>query len=212
MAAPNPVTDPLYAYDTFGWTNQQNGDIPTVGGSQGVVAPYDAELSGFLASTMDSGVVTTDALLPATNVFYGSLIYIGGPSRSTKFFSSPSTVGTATHAYVALLSATGTTVAASADLTALASGAGSWATAPLLTAGYYYLGVVATWSVQPKFTGLPVLAVTSGNAAGLVYSAANQVFPKYVTSTAAITITSSFPSSVALVAQTTLGTPFVAAI
>lgn len=212
MAAPNPVTDPLYAYDTFGWTNQQTGDVPTVGAAQNVVSPYDAELGGTIASTMDAAGAVTAAFTPAitTSIFYGGLVYIGGPVKSTKFFASVTAAGTTSHAYVALLSTAGVPLALSADLTTLASGTGSWAVAPVLASGFYYLGIASVSSVAATFAGTANAGVLCGNAPGLVYSNTNQVFPKFVQS--AVTITASFPASVTLVAQATgsVGSPFVA--
>lgn len=214
MPVPTPQGDPNWAYDTLGWTNQGNtGDVPTTGASNGVVSPYDAELSGVLASTMDSGSAVTAAFTPATGIFYGGLIYLGGSAKSTKYFASVSAAGTTTHAYVALLSPAGATLATSADLTTLSTATGSWATAPVLSAGFYYLGLVTTWSVLDSFAGIANAAMLCGNAPGLTYSGTGQgVLPKFVTSTAALTITSSFPASVTLTAQTTgaIGAPYIA--
>jgi hypothetical protein len=207
MAASTPSTDPNWAWDTSGWTNQGNtGDVEKSSGALLNSVYGTAGLSGVLAQTWDPILNTTNAALPATNTFYGTLVYLPTPVYTTKVVANQSTAGTTTHGYFAVLSATsatlGTTVCATADqVAATTTAAVSWATATVLSPGLYYFGYAFTWSVQTKFDGLPVLGVTDSQ---LVTSPAN---PRFVTGS--VTITSAFPATVTLAAQTTLGAGYV---
>jgi len=170
-----PSTDPLYAWDVPGWTIQKGGASATAGlnlEESGGATPATlggssgAGLNGYLGWTNDPISNAADTLLPVSDKFYGSLIYLPEGGQSTKLIVNQTTNGTTTHAYGVLASVSSlsnlsaTVVALTAD-----KGAGTvdtfagvaWSTPAAtitLAPGFYYAGVIATWSVQPKFAGL----------------------------------------------------------
>jgi hypothetical protein len=225
MAVQTPGTDPLYAWDVPGWTNQKMGASATaglnliesggatpatLGGSSG------AALNGYLGWTNDPISNAADTLLPATNTFYGSLIYLPEGGVTTKLIVNETTNGTTTHAYGVLASVSSlsnlaaTVIALTADKTSgtVDTFAGvAWATpgtSVVLAPGFYYAGVITTWSGQPKFAGL-----TAAQLANYDVNASATVL-RNVTSTTQTGANIAVGQVLTLVAQSSLGSAFAA--
>ena len=205
-----PTTDPNWAWDTPGWTNQGNtGDTEGAGLSapSNPLAPNGAILSGVIAATMDAGAASVTGLTSlVTNTAYGAMVYVAAPAVTTKVFANDSTAGTTTHGYMLLTSLGGTVLAATADLTTTVGGAKSWAASTTLASGFYYLAIATTNSVTGVYSGAPVSAVTCGNGSGLVWAAGGP-YPRFVTGAAVLTGTA--PTSVTWAAQSTLGAAYI---
>ena len=196
------------------------------------VTPTSAQLSGWLARTMDpmaATVTTGSASLPASNAFVGGLIYLPTPVASTgmslacvslnggtvsKFWGAlvPATTGTAVAA-VAATAESHLSIAATTPLDL------AWASGPIaVPAGYYYLGYAATWATDaPTFlgglasdtyypaTGANIVDSQQVHAENLAWSAGGF---RWI-SQPSLTLTSSFPTlaSASYVAATSL--PFI---
>lgn len=132
------------------------------------ITPTSAQLSGWLAATMDpmaATVTTGSSSLPASNAFVGGLVYLPTPVSSTgmSIFCVSLNGGTVSKFWGALVPAVaGTAVAATAataeshaSITATTPIDLPWASGPVaVPAGYYYLGYAATWATDaPTFLG-----------------------------------------------------------
>lgn len=205
-----PTTDPNWAWDVPGWTNQGNtGDTEGAGLSapSNPLAPSGAILSGVVASTMDAGSAAVAGLVAATNVAYAALVYVPAPAVTKKAFASGAGSATATNGYYFLSSVGGTVLAATASQGASAlTGALSWATPYTLSSGFYYLGLAGAAATVGTFVGCPVSGVTAGNGAGLVWAASGP-YPRFVT--VATVLTAAAPTSFTWAAQTTPGSAYM---
>ena len=134
-------------------------------------APGSAQLSGWLASTMDpmaAVAATGSASVPASNTFTGGLVYVPTAVSSTGMsMFCVASAGTVNHFWGALVSATasGSTVAATAatadkeaSIAATTPLDLAWASGPItVPAGYYYLGYACNWTTDaPTFLGAAV--------------------------------------------------------
>jgi hypothetical protein len=196
------------------------------------VTPTSAQLSGWLAATMDpmaASVTTGSSSLPASNAFVGGLVYLPAPVSSTgmSLFCVSLNGGTVSKFWGALVPATaGTTVAATAataeshaSIAATTPLDLAWASGPIaVPAGYYYLGYAATWATDaPTFlgglasdtyypaTGANIVDNQQVHAENLAWSAGGF---RWI-SQPSLTLTSSFPAltPASYVAATSL--PFV---
>jgi hypothetical protein len=157
MAAPSPATDPLWAYDTPGWTNQGNtGD--TIG-TQLTGAPFSANaflgepeaLSGYIARSIDPALNsvsgTTGTAISANTTGYFAALEVMNPALtkkivvSTKYTTSADTLSMALYNFAGVQVATITGVA---QTTSFAPVIGTWSTAATLGPGTYYVGLCAS--------------------------------------------------------------------
>lgn len=196
--------------------------VCTAGGTPGTWAlagpPTSAQLSGWLASTIDPMAVsaaTGSASVPADDTFVGGLIYLPVPVSSTGMsMFCVASAGTVNHFWGALVSATagGTTVAATAatadshaSIAATTPVHLPWASGPIeVPAGYYYLGYACDWTTDaPTFIGSPLAAtympsVTTANVVSNLNAQAENLqwgaggF-RWI-SQPSLTLTSSFPA------------------
>jgi hypothetical protein len=223
MAAPTPATDPNFAWDTQGWTNQGNtGDVEGENpGGSGLGLPASslvdpAALSGFAFRNMDPDQLTTAGATLTTNTVYFSAFTVDTPTISTKGLVDVTTHGTVTVAYYAIVDANGTTQAVTANF------GGSWTSssnvvqpeawastsnfyntglsAILIPPGYYLFGVATTNSVNPVLSGMSTrgIVVSSGQGNQAVPATASTplqpaTWPRFTSGS--VTISSSFPAS-----------------
>lgn len=183
MAAPNPVTDPLYAYDTFGWTNQQTGDVPNVAqlGSASLLGPNEAIVQNYIAETLDPQSVTHAAANIVSGTIYGAKLVLAAPAYVTNASIWSVAAGTATKLFTGIYNVNGALMSSSADVHAglgtqvLVTGA---QTAPVaLSAGIYYVALAAVWSVQPTVNAITAAtAATQFGGQGLAVPASGQPF------------------------------------
>jgi hypothetical protein len=216
-----PTSGTFYAGD---FVIDQSGKtwICTAGGTPGTWAlsgpPSSAQLSGWLASTIDPMAVsgaTGSASVPADDTFVGGLIYLPAPVSSTGMsMFCVASAGTVNHFWGALVSATatGTTVTATAatadshsSIAATTPVHLAWASGPIaVPAGYYYLGYACDWTTDaPTFIGNPLAttympSVTTANVVSNLNAQAENLqwgaggF-RWV-SQPSLTLTSSFPA------------------
>jgi len=157
MPAPSPATDPLWAYNTLGWTNQGNtGDIPTGGTTSFDYIQEPASLSYFLARTLDPDLsVAAGYTIGSSNTFYGGLVWFPGPTLVTSLVFDITTVGgTPTISYATIWNPTqnNAVLAVSANSTsALASGMNTvnFTAKTVIPSGVYYVGMSLS---QPTHT------------------------------------------------------------
>lgn len=165
MATPSPSNDPLWAYDTPGWTSQANtGDtiganLPGV--STAALLAEPAALSGYIARAIDpdttsaGGTGTTLSMTGGTAYLFA--MQVVEPSYTTKVIVGGKTAGTSTHGWAALFNAyTGTQIAITADLTTTQFGtsttAFNWASGAVIAPGYYYVMLLSVNSVAATLT------------------------------------------------------------
>jgi hypothetical protein len=208
MAVQSPGTDPLYAWDVPGWTNQKGGSLATAGTnlieSQGTTgtAPLGGA-GGFLAQTMPGEAAGTTVTADTTNTFFGYLIYVNEAVSTTGIAFANVAAGTCTVFYGALASIISqtslSTVAATAESHASLANTTTldlaWSGGPFLIApGYYYLGYAMTQSVAVTMLGSPVAAGYTPSSGAALLSSPNA--PWFRTVTGSVTISSAFPAAV----------------
>lgn len=154
MAAPTPATDPNFAWDTQGWTNQGNtGDVEgtnlypaSLGANQYLVEPE--ALSGFIARSMDpalNSVASGTYNLLATTTAAFAAVQVLEPAITSKVTIFAKYSATSAVAGLGLYNFAGTqlTTCNSSALTASnAAYVTSWATPQVLAPGIYYVGGV----------------------------------------------------------------------
>lgn len=144
-----PTTDPNWAWDTPGWTNQSNtGDTegtnnaPASLGSNTYLTEPEA-LSGFVARSMDPAVNSAQSSTKATftnQVIYVAAMEVLAPAVTSKFVVSVGTIGGTSTSYFGLYSAVGTQMATIAVVNNIPATtiSRSWTTAAVLAPGTYY--------------------------------------------------------------------------
>ena len=162
MPAPTPSNDPLWAFDTPGWTTQGNtGDtiganLPSV--SQGASLLEPAANSGYISRTLDPDVTTAGGagttLTMTSGTVYLFLLQVLDPAFTKSVVVVGANAGTSTHAFVGLYNAfSGAQVAITADQTATVFGTTAtkinWTTAAVLGPGYYWGAILTVSSVAP---------------------------------------------------------------
>src|ERR1700729_915508 len=154
MAAPSPATDPLWAYDTPGWTNQGNtGDIPTpgangIGADTMLIEP--ASTSAFLTRSIDPDISQSGTGLTMSNsLMTCTLLSVLGPTLTTKVAFNVQTVDitSPTKKWWALVQwPSATVVAVTANSVAVYGSTGattvSWTAPTVLSSGLYYAVLV----------------------------------------------------------------------
>ena len=193
MAAPSPVTDPLWAYDTPGWTNQgSTGDIPLGSGlsSDSEIGPGEAIVQGYQAMSFDPMLTATTTQIPTAGIVYLAKIMLPDPFATTSVNIFCVAAGNATAFYLGVYSASGALVSTSADKHASLASATALVAAQITpaaaSAGVVYaamLNVGGTTTSVSAMTGPTSAAVAAG--AGLVVPAATTPFtnnsPRFAT-------------------------------
>lgn len=170
MPAPNPATDPLWAYNTLGWTNQGNtGDIPTPGatgiqGNQVLVEP--ASLSQYITRSLDPDISQTGSGITESNSLMNChLVEVLGPALTSKvsFNVQTADVTAPTKKWWALVSwPSGIVVAVTANSTAVYGATGtttvSWTSPTVVASGLYYIVLVDNAGTAVKLSGISALA------------------------------------------------------
>ena len=155
MATPTPANDPLWAYDTPGWTNQGNtGD--TIGtqltGTTFSVNAFLSEpegLSGYIARSIDPTVAslgTTGTAMSSTTAYF-TAIELLAPAQTKKLYLAVKYASAAEAIDCGLYNFAGTqltTATVTPGSTTLYNASASWAASQVLAPGTYYVGAVAT--------------------------------------------------------------------
>lgn len=155
--------DPLYAYNTAGFTNQNDGVVGSlaanVEGAVGTVAAgllgnnqYIGEpeaLSGYVARSMDPAVNSAQNSTKATftnQVLYLTALEVLDPAQTSKFVVSVGTVGGTSTTLFGLYNSVGAQVAASASVSNIAASTISrnWTASAVLYPGTYWFGWLNT--------------------------------------------------------------------
>ena len=162
MPAPNPLTDPLWAFNTPGWNSQANtGDtigtnLPSV--SQGASLLEPAANSAYITRSMDPDVTTAGGAGTTLSLTSGTaflfLVQVLDPAFTKSVVVVGAVAGTTTVALVGLYNAySGAQIAATANQGAAAFGTTAtkinWATAAVVQPGYYWVMVLTVNTVVP---------------------------------------------------------------
>jgi hypothetical protein len=155
MAAPSPATDPIWAYNTPGWTNQGNtGDVE---GAQLTGTTFSANaflsepegLSGYIARSIDPTVAslgTTGQAMTDTIAWFAA-VEVLAPAQTKKLYLAVKYASAAEAIDCGLYNFAGvqlTTATVTPGSTTLYSASASWAAAQVLSPGTYYVGAVST--------------------------------------------------------------------
>ena len=166
-----PTTDPNWAWDTPGWTNQ--GNTSDVEGAQlsapgqGSMLVEPAALSGYIARSMDpdvtSGGGTSTTTLFVTGTPFLFSMQVMDPVVTTGVAVAGAAAGPPTHSIAALYSASsGQLVANTADLGASGFGTAAakipWAATTALSAGYYWVLLVESSGTMGTLTSFTLAA------------------------------------------------------
>jgi hypothetical protein len=174
-----PTTDPNWAWDTPGWTNQ--GNTQDVEGQnlsapgQGSMLIEPAALSGYIARTMDPDVTTIGGTgtnsTSTSQTCYLAAVQVLEPVTTGHIAYYQTVAGvTSPHFYMALYSATtGVQVAVTAD-----QGAGAattfekvaWTTAVALSPGYYWVLRLSNATTTQKVAAYTLSAESQGLLSG----------------------------------------------
>lgn len=160
MAVPNPATDPLWAYNTLAWTNQNDGSAGTLTKNVEGAALTGAAmtnnsflsepeaLSGFIARSLDPAVNSvsgnTGTALSANTTTYVAAIQVVDPALTSKVVISAKYTTTADTFAFGLYNFAGAqiaTVTGVACTTSFAPVVGTWSTATVLSPGTYYIAL-----------------------------------------------------------------------
>lgn len=168
MAAPSPATDPLWAYDTPGWTNQNaTGDIE---GNNLTPVSFEylaepAAASWYLARTMDPDLsAAAGTVTPSNAALNCLLVWVPAPCLTHGAIFNPTTTGvTISWNWCALVNAVnGVVMAVSAEQSAAPTSGTvyeyTWSAATIIAPGFYYITLATKWTTQPTFTGIATLA------------------------------------------------------
>jgi hypothetical protein len=161
-----PSTDPNWAYDTPGWTNQGNtGDVE---GSQLAGASFAGNaflgepeaLSGYIARSIDPSVLSTVAsnflvMGTSSTTAYFAAVDVIAPAKTSAVVIYAKSVSSSTSANVGLYNSAGVqlTTAAPALTTSVAAVKTSWSAAQILAPGTYYVGVTTSAAVGVDLCG-----------------------------------------------------------
>lgn len=225
-----PTTDPNWAWDTVGWTNQGNlgGDVEGQSLSapgQGSMLVEPAALSGFIARSLDPDVTsvgTSATLTFTTTVPVLFAVQVLEPVISTGVVVPGNTAGPPTHAIAALYNATsGALVANTADLGAAgfgtttakftwcSPGTSTTATIPV-TSGYYWVMLVESAGTMGKINIFPSSTETQvllGGTAAIPFTVGST--PRFATGSTGLNAVTATPAG--LVTLGTLTTSMVIA-
>lgn len=169
-----PTTDPNWAWDTPGWTNQ--GNTSDVEGAQlsGATLTNNAylsepeALSGFIARSMDpalNSLTSSNYSLAATTTAAWAAIQVLDPCVTSKVTIFAKYSATSATAGLGLYNFNGTLIASCTSASLGASNAvvtTSWSTAAVLAPGPYYIGVVT--KTGSGFVSLAATTLTVENA------------------------------------------------
>jgi hypothetical protein len=214
MALQTPGTDPLFAWDIPGWTNQgatapkgpdtleglpgntttQLNQVGSIGspGSAGLMAwTMDPAAAASTTSALSSGIYGLVQVPVETTVDH---VYIWQVAAS------------GAHMYVVLSDLFGNVIAATADqTTGTVQGKVALAAATTIGPGFYYLGAQSSGS--STFFGMTANQVTMISGAVTYSATAPYAFPRFVTATGAAG--ASAPTALTFTSAATIGAPFV---
>jgi hypothetical protein len=165
MPVPNIYSDPTWAYDVPGWTNQGNtGDIATTNSTTFEYLIEPAAASLYLARTIDPDVSASSAIVASRTLINCALVWVPAPILTTSVVFNVASVDVSPGSYkywVLVNMVTRAVEAVTANSTpvygATGMGTANWTAKTVISSGFHYIAQVNTAATAPGFTGVSPL-------------------------------------------------------